>query len=150
MAGSRAYLHQRLGRAGQAGRDAVAVHQRVLGVRAQRVYGARHAGHRGVQDVEAVDLGGADEFQVPGQRPLADQRRQRLAARFAERLGIAQAFDGAARVQDHRGHGHRPGQRAAAGFVHAADAPRDHRPASRSAMASAALADAPRRSLAWM
>jgi hypothetical protein len=48
-------------------------------------------------------------------------RRQLVAARLGQLLGVAQALDRPLRVEDDGGGVHRPGQRAAPGLVHAAD-----------------------------
>ena len=116
----------RLGRAGQAGRQAVAVDARAVGGRRQARQRAAHAGERGLQDVQGVDFVGFHEFDPPCQRAFDDQRIQRLAPGFGELLGVVQAVDRAVRIEDHRRHRHRAGQRAAAGFVHAGDAQRPH------------------------
>ena len=104
-------------------------------------------------DVQPVDVGDVDQFDAPRERALADQRRQRLAARFGEHLGIVEAVDRARGMQDHRRDRDGPGERPAPGLVDAGDAQaaRHDRVASADTAAAAPSDASPRRRswIAW-
>ena len=81
---------------------------------------ARHGQMRGLADVEQVDLVDAGLADADdGARH--ESRVKRLALCRRQLLGIVQAARDATPFQDHRRGHHRPGKRAAAGFVHAGD-----------------------------
>jgi hypothetical protein len=92
-------------------------------LQAQALHRAAHGQHRGLQDVEAVDLGHAGLSHAAAQGLGPDLVVERVAARGVSRLESARpGWDEV--IQNHRGRHHRPGQRAAAGLVHAGDQPR--------------------------
>ena len=83
----------------------------------QGEHGASHGEHRGVQDIELVDLGDARLGNRPARGVLANLVEQRLAAALGELLGIVEQSDRAGGVEDHGGGNHGTGERTAPGLV---------------------------------
>jgi len=98
-----------------------------------------------LQDVELVDFGGADKFDMPSEGVFDDLRVQGFAAFFRELFGVTQAGNRARGVEDDGGDGQRARQGAASGFVHAGDPGHEISPA----MAAAAEREAFWRSCRW-
>ena len=73
------------------GHGLVAVHQQKAGPALEAGHGAAHGFEGGLQDVDAVDGGGPDHAQPPGQGALADQGRQMFPLGGAQGLGIREA-----------------------------------------------------------
>src|SRR5690606_3428520 len=69
---ARITAHPGFGRAGQAGRNRVAVDARHAGHVRDRFHRQPHAEHGGVVDVDAVDVLDADRDHVPGQGAVDD------------------------------------------------------------------------------
>ncbi len=85
--------------------------------------GLFHGALRGPVDVDLVDGGDVNSGNGPGQRVLANARRQLLARLAVQQLGIAQPADAIAGIEDHgRGH-HWPEQRSPADLIDARDQP---------------------------
>ena len=102
----------RFRRAGKSTRQVVAVDAgRVRGV-GHAFQGFAHAGHRRLENVEAVDHLHVHEHDLPRQRALLDARGQHLAPGGGQPLGIVEAVDARTRgIQHHRGKGVRPAAR---------------------------------------
>ena len=123
-------LHPRVAPDDRLGRDAqhrqpVAVDQHPLRHQPQPFDRAAHRQHRGLQDVDAVDLLDARLADAAAQRLGADLVVEALARGRREQLRVGQATDAALVVEDHRRRHHRAGQRPAARLVdagHQADA----------------------------
>src|SRR5688572_10094309 len=100
-------------------RATVAVHADAHGRDREAEERSPHREQRGLQDIQYVNLGGIDPANGPGARHAADSRSQPLALRRRELLGVPQAGNRPAWVQDHGCRYDRPGQRSPAGFVDA-------------------------------
>ncbi len=87
----------------------------------ERFDGARHAGHGGAENVEAVDFLDGYGDDRPGDGCGLDLRLEREAARLGQGLGIVDAFGQAGGVEDDGGDAQWAGTRSAAGFVDAAN-----------------------------
>ena len=110
------------GLAGNAGLRAIqAIHQHLLRLDRQGQHGAAHRQQRGFQDVELVNFADVGICHRPCERTFADDRSEPVALPFREFFGIGQAFDRVSLIKDDSGGAYRAGQRAAPGFVYAAD-----------------------------
>jgi hypothetical protein len=102
--------------------DPVAVHDDVIGRQLQPADGAAHGEHRGVVDVEAVDLAHARGADGHGEGALGDARRQLLALVGGELLGVVDAADGAGvGSHDHRTSDDGAREGAPSDFIHSGD-----------------------------
>jgi hypothetical protein len=119
----------RLGRAGQAGRQHVAVDQDVVGAERQAGHGAAHAPQRGAEDVHPVDPGAARDHDRD-QPLLEDEGEEAFAVGRRQALRIVEALRHPAREENGRHH-HRAGERPAAGLVDPGNQPRPLPPGPR-------------------
>jgi hypothetical protein len=100
-------------------RSAIAVDLHVRRAHREAEQCAAHGEQRRFEDIDRVDLGAPGAADRPGERARADQRREPLARRLTQRLGIAQTLDGTGRIENHRRGDDRTGERSATGLVHA-------------------------------
>ena len=84
--------------------------------------GAPHGKQGRLQDIQGVDFRGAGAADRPGQRFALDNRRQALARRRRQALGIGDTGNGLPGREHHDGGDDRPGQRPATSLVNPADA----------------------------
>ena len=91
---------------------AIAVNQNEVRLNMQPGYRALHGQHGCVQDIQAVDFFHLGAGNTPGQRTLLNQRKQRLAARFGQLLGVVEPLNWPGRVKDYRSGNHGAAQRA--------------------------------------
>src|SRR5262249_5275894 len=102
-------------------RDLPAIDADDLGYDMQPEHRALHRQQRRLQDVDAVDLEVAREGDGKGFRLAADLDCQPHSLEAAERVGIAQAVDGLAAVEDDGGRADGARERTAAGLIDAAN-----------------------------
>jgi hypothetical protein len=107
-------------RAAEAGRADVAIDPRFLRPHGKPLHCPAHGEHRGVEDVEPVDLLYGGKRHRPGDRALLDALGEHLAPLGSQQLGIGEAVDAPSGIQDHRAGIHGAGERAAPGLVDAA------------------------------
>ena len=105
------------GGAGHRLRQLVAVDERVRRHERKARQRALHSEHRRAEDVVAVDLVDLDRDDRKCERTASDQHGEPIALVLAEHLGIGEADDGLAWIEDHRGDDDGSGERSAAGFV---------------------------------
>src|ERR1700682_3315996 len=117
----RVAVDDRTGVAAESRWAGVAVHPGLFGLYTEGLDCTAHGEHRGVKNVDPVDLLDASKGHRPRDGALLDARRQHYSALRAKNLGVGETVDPAHRVEDHRGGVNRAGERAAAGFVDAAD-----------------------------
>lgn len=72
-----------------------------LGPDAEPLNGALHGEHRPLKDVQRVDLVDVSPGDAPGERALANERRERLAPRGRELLRVVEALDGTVGIKNH-------------------------------------------------
>src|SRR5271165_663407 len=101
--------------------DAHGVDKQVVGTKRELTDGLFHRALRGPVDVDLVDGGDVDSSYRPGQSVLADSWRKRLALLALKQLGITQAANAVAGIENHRGSNHWAEERSAADFVNAGD-----------------------------
>ena len=102
-------------------RQAVAVHQHEFGRQAQAGYRALHGQKRGLQDVDLVNFLGAGLRNRTAQGLGQDFVEQALTLARTQRLGIGQARNRFARIQNDGSRHDRPHQRPATRLVHTGD-----------------------------
>ena len=100
---------------------AVAIDQNLAGRHREALHRPFHRQHRGVQDIEAVDLCNAGLADRPRERMLSDQGRKTLALLFREFLRIRKTGNRSCRVEDHGRGNDRPAQGSPTGLVNPAD-----------------------------
>ena len=114
-------LHDGGGGSGQPLGRAVAVDEDELGPDAEPLNGALHGEHRRLKDVQRVDLVDVSPGDAPGERALANERRERLAPRGRELLRVVEALDGTVGIKNHGRRADGARERAAARLVDPCD-----------------------------
>ena len=108
--------------AGDAGLRAMqAIHQHLLRLDVERQHGAAHRQQGGLQDIELVYFADFGIGHCPSQCALANEGSKPVALAFGKFFGIIQACDRVGVVEYHRCRTYRACQRAAPGFIYAAD-----------------------------
>ena len=96
--------------------------RRASGSYRQRQERAAHRQHRGLKNVETINLVAIRPADRPGERACANDGRQARALCGREDLGVRQPADAPARVENHGGGHYGTGEGAAPGLIDAGDA----------------------------
>ena len=101
-------------------RRTVPVHERGLGRMRQAFHRTAHGKHRGLEDIDIVNLCDAGLGNRDRNGAVMDLVKKRLALLLAQLLAVVEPLGHPIGVKDNRRGNHRPGKRAAPDFIHPA------------------------------